>query len=1112
MRTPTLLLGALVASSPLLAQRAPARPATPATGGTPATPAAPTADTSRLARLAGNLKFRSIGPALTSGRIADVAVDPTNPKLWYVATAVGGVWKSVNAGLSFTPVFDGEGAFATGAIAIDAKTPSTIWVGTGENNAQRVAAYGDGIYRSIDGGASWKNMGLRESEHIARIVIDPRDSKVIYVAAQGPLSNKGGDHGVYKTIDGGTTWTRVLASNEWTGANDIQMDPRNPDVLVATLWQRQRRTCCYVAGGPGSGVWRSTDAGKTWTKAQAGLPGEELGRIGLATSAAAPGLLYAMAEAGNAKGGTFRSRDFGASWERMGSYQSGSLYYNEIFADPNVADRLYAVDVMLQVSNDGGKTWGRVGELLKHVDNHSVWIDPKDSDHLIVGNDGGVYESHDRGRSWRFCANLPLAQFYRVSVDESKPFYRVFGGAQDNFSMGGPSRTRSNNGITNADWFITSGGDGFGSVVDPKDPNTVYAQSQFGNLSRFNLATGDVMGIQPEDAADGKGFRWNWDSPLMISPHNNTRVYFAADRVLRSDDRGNSWRTISPDLSRNLDRTQIRVMDRLQGVDALGRNQSTTLYGNATAMTESPVKEGVLAVGTNDGRISVTEDGGATWRTRDSFTGVPDTTLVTKVLLSQHDVNTLYATFNNAQEGDLRPYVLRSTDLGRTWTSIAANLPARGSVWVIAEDHVDRNLLFVGTEFGVFFSNDGGARWAPLKGGMPTIQVRDIAIHKGSSDLVLATFGRGFYILDDYSPLRALKPDVIASPARLFPARTAYQYVESMPLGLPGASFQGAGHYMADNPPFGAVFTYYLKDALKSKKVLRQEADAAAAKAGRDASFPPWDALKAEDREEEPTIVLEVSDAQGQRVRRLTGPTAAGVHRVAWDLRYQPVDAVTGPAYKFDPEFPFSSPPPAPWALPGTYTVRMYARVDGALKSLSEPVTVTVQDADGAGARQSPRTPATLATDLRTADLRRAVLGASALIEETQATLVFLKRAIDDTPTADSSLIRRVRVLETQLRDAQEALRGDATKSRRSEHAPAGLLGRLNEAVGQGWGRTLEAPTPSQLAQVDIVRRAFGTVMAQIRQVVDVDLKALEGEADKAGVPWTRGRRPVVPQ
>lgn len=1115
MRTPSCLAaGALLASMPLVAQSNAAAAAATAARTPTATPTAARApaDTTKLGKLAGSMRFRSIGPALTSGRIADVAVDPRNPKIWYVAAAAGGVWKSVNAGTSFTPVFDGEASYSIGAITLDPKTPSVVWVGTGENNAQRVVAYGDGVYRSIDGGATWKNMGLRESEHIGRIVIDPRDPKVIIVAAQGPLSRKGGERGIYRSSDGGMTWTRVLHVDDWTGGNDVQMDPRNPDVLVATMWQRARRTCCFVAGGPGSGVYRSVDNGRTWTKSQAGFPTEELGRIGLAMSPADPSVVYAIAEAANAKGGTFRSKDGGASWERMGSFQSGSNYYNEIFADPNVVDRVYAVDVLLQVSNDGGRTFSRVGELLKHVDNHSVWIDPRDSDHLIVGNDGGVYESHDRGRSWRFAANLPLAQFYRVSVDDSKPFYRVFGGAQDNFSMGGPSRTRSNNGIRNADWFITSGGDGFGSVVDPTDPNTVYAQSQFGNLSRFNLATGDVMGIQPEDALDGKGFRWNWDSPLLISPHASTRLYFAADRVLRSDDRGNSWRAVSPEVSRNIDRTRLKLMDRVWGADAIARNQSTTLFGNATALDESTLKEGLLIVGTNDGRISITEDGGSTWRSREQFAGVPDTTHVTRVLASRHDANTIYATFNGHQQGDAAPHVLRSADLGRTWTDISANLPPRGSVWTIAEDHVDRNLLFVGTEFGVFASIDGGARWTPLKGGLPTIQVRDIAIHRGMNDLVLGTFGRGFYILDDYSALRSLTPDVIASPARLFPARAAQLYVESSPLGLPGASFQGAGHYMADNPPFGALITYYLRDALRSRRVTRQEADAASAKAGRDAAFPTWDALKAEDREDEPAIVIEISDSTGRRVRRFTGPSATGMHRVAWDLRHQSADVVNGPAYKLDPEFPFSSPPPAPYALPGRYSVQMHSRVDGVLAPLGVPVTLVVQDADAAAARRNPRTAATLAADLRTAELRRAVLGAAALLDETAASLVFLKRAIDETANADSALVRQARQVELRLRDAQEALRGDNTQSRRAEHAPAGLLGRMQEAVNQSWSRTLEAPSAGQQAQIEIVRTQIAAVLQQVRQLVEVDVKALETAADRAGVPWTRGRLPQMPQ
>ncbi len=1093
-----VIVGAVLCATPLAAQA----PKTPA--------AAPASDSNKFGKLASSLKFRAIGPALTSGRVADIAIDPTNKRTWYVATAAGGVWKSTNGGTSFSPVFDGEGSFTTGAITIDPKSPSTVWVGSGENNAQRVVAYGDGVYKSIDGGKSWKNMGLKESEHIGRIVVDPRNSDVVFVAAQGPLSSKGGERGVYKTTDGGKTWTRTLFVDDWTGANDIQIDPRNPDILIATTWQRQRRWCCFVAGGPGSGIYRSTDGGKTWNKSQSGLPSEDLGRVGLAQSPANPSVVYAIVDAANGKGGTFRSRDGGASWEKMSVYQSGGNYYNEIFADPKNVDRVYAVDVNLQVSEDGGKSFHRVGEVLKHVDNHSVWIDEADTDHLVVGCDGGVYESFDRGRSWRFVANLPITQYYRVYVDDTKPFYRVFGGAQDNFSVGGPSRTRTNNGIRNADWFITSGGDGFGSVVDPNDPNIVYAESQFGNLSRFNLATGDVMAIQPEDAEGGPGLRWNWDTPIVASPHAVGRIYFAADRVLRSDDRGNSWRIISPDLSRNIDRTTIKMMDRVQGADAVARNQSTTLFGNITTLAESPIKEGVIVTGTNDGRISVTENGGANWRSIDKFPTVPETTYVSSVKTSQHDVNTIYATFNNYQSGDFKPYVLKSTDLGRTWVSITGNLPVRGSTWTLAEDFVDKNLLFVGTEFGVFASRDGGASWAQMKGGLPTIQVRDIAIQKRTNDLVLATFGRGFYILDDYSALRDLSSTTMAASAKLFPSRTAYLYAESSPLGLPGGSFQGAGQYVAENPPYGALITYYLKESIVSRKAKRREADAAAAKKGADANFPSWEALKAEDREEEPAVVIEVSDANGRRVRRFTGPATAGINRVAWDLRYQSTDPVNGPPYQLDPDYPFSGPPIAPWVLPGNYSVRLYSRVDGVSTPLAEPITVAVVDADAPAARANTRTAATLAADLRNAELSRTIQGAAAVIGETQSRLRFLLRAIDETPTADTALVRQGRVVDQKLRDAQELLGGDPTKARRGEHTPPSLLGRLG-ALGQSWGGTLEPATPAQLAQLEIVRSEFAIAWPKIRQVLEVEVKALEAAAEKAGVPWTSGRMPQVP-
>jgi photosystem II stability/assembly factor-like uncharacterized protein len=1066
------------------------------------------ADSSKLSSsVISGLKLRSIGPALTSGRVADIAIDPGNKKVWYVGAAAGGVWKTTNAGISFSPIFDGQGSFSIGAVTIDPKNPSVVWVGTGENNAQRVVAYGDGIYKSIDGGRSWTNMGLKESEHIARIVVDPRNSDVVYVAAQGPLWRKGGDRGVYKTIDGGKTWMRILAVDDWTGANDIQLDPRNPDILVATTWQRHRRVFAFIAGGPGSGVHRSTDGGKTWTKSQSGFPDEDLGRIGLARSPVNPNVIYAIAEAANGKGGFFRSRDGGASWDKMSGYQSGGNYYNEIIADPVNVDRVYAIDTNLEMTDDGGKTFHRVGEINKHVDNHSVWIDPDDNAHLVIGCDGGVYETNDGGKTYRFMANLPITQYYRVATDESKPFYRVFGGAQDNFSVGGPSRTRTNHGITNADWFITSGGDGFGSVVDPTDPSTVYAESQFGVLSRFDLKTGDVIGIQPSEQPDGPGLRWPWDAPLMISPHAHTRLYFGANRLFRSDDRGDSWRAISPDLSRQIDRNRLRVMDHVAGVDAVAKNVSTTLFGIALTIAESPVKEGVLFAGTDDGRIDISENGGTSWRTIDHFGGVPDTAPVFKILPSQHNVNVVYAAFNNHQAGDFKPYVMKSTDTGRTWTSIMGDLPARGSVYSLAEDHVDGNLLFAGTEFGLYFTSDGGKKWLRLNGGLPTIQVRDIAIQKRENDLVLATFGRGFYILDDYTPLRTMTEETLARDGVVFPVRAAPLYVESYPLGLPGTAFQGASYFAAANPPYGAVFTYYLKDALKSRRAQRQEAETAAAKKGEDVFYPPWDSLKAEDRQEDPAIVVTLSDASGKALRRFTAPGTSGINRVAWDLRLQAPDPVNGPPYQPDPDYPFTSPPIGPFVVPGTYQVSFAKRVDGVFTPLGETQRFEVVGVDGPGAR----TAATLASQQKTAELGRAVLGTSALITETLSRVAMLKRAIDETPTADSSLAHRVRLVQSKLLDAQEALGGDPTRARRNEASPASLLDRLGGAIGSSWSSTLEAPTAAQQADLDLVRAKFDGVLQQVRQIIDVDLKSLELAAESAGVPWTSGRFPKPP-
>lgn len=1082
-----------------------ARPAAPRTGQTGRDSAR--SDSARNPY--GGFRFRSVGPALTSGRISDIAVHPTDHKIWYVAVASGGVWKTTNAGTTWSPVFDNQPSYSIANVVIDPRNPNVVWVGTGENNAQRSVAYGDGVYKSVDAGRTWTNVGLKESEHIGKILIHPENSDIVFVAAQGPLSREGGERGLYKSSDGGRTWKRVLDPGKWAGASDVVMDPRNPNVLLATTWQRYRRTYGYISGGPESALWRSTDGGETWRKSQAGLPAsDDMGRVGIAISPKNPDVAYAIVEAGGSRGGFFRSRDNGVSWQRLSGESAIGLYYQEIFADPHDVDRVYSMDVRLMVTDDGGRTFRQAGERNKHVDNHALWIDPNEPDHLINGNDGGLYESFDRAQTWRYFPNLPVTQFYRIELDNSTPFYRIYGGTQDNFSLGGPSRTRSENGILNADWFVTAGGDGFQTRVDPKDPNIVYSESQHGNLQRFNLRTGESVNIvpQPELAEDPN--RWYWDSPLIISPHSNTRLYFGSQRVYRSDDRGNTWRVVSGDLSRGIDRNRIRLMDRVWSVDAVAKNTSSSFFGAVVALAESPLREGLLWAGTDDGDIHVSENGGQTWRRISGFPGVPDTTQVARVTASSHDPNTVYAAFDNHMSGDYRPYLLRSTDLGRTWRSIAGDLPARGSVYVVIDDPKDPNMLYAGTEFGAFVSRDGGTRWVRLRGGLPTIQVRDMAIHPREDDLVLATFGRGFYVLDDLPALRAMTPQTIASAAALLPVERTPLFIESNPLGGRGASAQGASFFTADNPPVGARFTYYLRDAIRTRRERRQQAERAAARRGEDTFYPPWDSLRAEDREEAPAVVLTVLDADGRVVRRLTGPVTAGVHRVVWDLRHPaatPPAAGGGPGGGGGDDGPPRTPA-GPYVLPGTYTVTMARRVDGVTTPVGEPQRFEVYLLDGDA---SPRTPAIVAFQQETARLQRAVMGTSALITETLTRVQALRRALAETPGADDRLANQARTIETRLREVQMALSGDPTMSRRSEPSPPPLLGRLNGITNSLWSNTLGNPTSTQRRQYDVVAAEFEKVMAQLRPLIETDLRRVEEQAEAAGAPWTPGRIPV---
>ena len=1031
------------------------------------------------------------------------AVDPNDRAKYYVAVASGGVWKTVNAGTTWTPVFDGEGSYSIGAIALDPKNPSVVWVGTGEYNSQRSVGYGDGVYRSEDGGRSWKNMGLKTSEHIGRIVIDPRDSNVVFVAAQGPLWSAGGERGLYKTTDGGKTWKQVIKISENTGVTDVVMDPSNPDTMYAAAWQRRRHFYTLVNGGPESAVYKSVDGGETWTKLRGGLPPGDLGRVGLDVCAANPNIVYATVEASGNLSGIFRSNDRGATWERTSPNIAQAMYYGQVICDPKNVDRIYIPNVVLQVSDDAGRTQRPFVTRGVHVDYHAVWVDPKNTDYILVGNDGGVYESFDRGANWHFKANLPVTQFYDITVDNNVPFYNVYGGTQDNNSLGGPAKTRDTAGIVNADWFVTNGGDGFRSAVDPVDFNIIYAESQNGGLVRFDKRTGERVDIQPIEGRDIESQRYNWDSPFIISPHSNTRLYFAGHKLFKSDNRGDDWRVISGDLTRRLDRNLLPVFGKIQSPDAIAKNQSTALYGNASALSESPKKPGLIYVGTDDGLVQITENDGQTWRKIEKFPGVPDMSYVSRILASQHDQNTVYALFNNHQNGDFKPYILKSADTGKTWTSIASNLPERGSLYAIAEDHVNPNLLFVGTEFGFFFTVDGGAKWVQMKGGLPTIAVRDIAIQRIENDLVLGTFGRGIYVLDNYAPLRQVSKQALDQSSVLFPVKDALMYIRA---NMIFASFQGASFFASPNPAYGATFVYYLKEAPKTLRQQRQEAEREAERKKQPIRYPTMEELRAEQEEEPPALLFTITDGEGKVVRRVTAPASAGMQRVNWDLRHTPPSIPAAP-----PQIPQGVPlpegltpgPQGPLVMPGRYTVSMAMRVNGVVTPMpgTQTFNVTVEGRE----KMTDAERQTLAAFQRqVSDLQRAVNGAVDVATATKTRIGFLRRAASEAPVANQQFINQAKQYDDEINWILNELRGGRENT---DIPPPSIRARVN-TIADTIRLSLTKPTATQIDQYNLSSAEFQPVLARLRKLVETDLPAFEKALEQAGAPLTPGRLP----
>ena len=1055
----------------------------------------------------GGLKLRNIGPAVTSGRVLDIAVNPNNRARWYVAT-VGGVWRTDNNGTTWKPLFDSQGSFSIGTVVIDPKDTNVIWVGSGENNSQRSVDYGDGVYRSDDGGKTWKNMGLKKSEHIGKIVIDPRNSNVVFVAAQGPLWGPGGDRGLYKSTNSGKDWKKVLDIGENTGVTDVVYDFDNPDIMYAASYQRRRHVFTIIDGGPESAIYKSTDGGETWTKLKNGLPNVDMGRIGLAVSPANTDIIYASIEAADGKGGLYRSMDKGASWEKRNSFDQGAQYYAEVFADPKNPDRVYMPNVMIMVSDDGGKTIHPLNTRSKHVDNHVIWIDPNDTNFYVAGCDGGVYWSYDRGENWSFAANLPVTQFYDVTVDNSKPFYYVYGGTQDNYSMGGPSRTRNANGIVNSDWFITQGGDGFRSQVDPEDPNTVYAEAQYGDLVRFDRRTGERVGIQPPEGKDEAPLRWNWDSPILISPHRHTRLYFAANKLFRSDDRGNNWKLISPDLTRQMDRNKLPVMGKIWGPDAVTKNVSTSFYGNIVALAESPKKEDLLYVGTDDGLIQVTDNGGQSWTKYDKFPGVPEYTYVSRLAGSNFDENVVYAAFDNHKSADFKPYLLKSTDKGKTWTSIAGNLPENGMVLGFAEDTVDPNLLFAGTEFGLFFTNDGGKKWIQLKGGMPTVPVRDIVIQKRENDLVLASFGRGFFVLDDVTPLRLVKPELLQRSAYMFPVKDALMYIEATPIGGRGKGFLGEQFYTADNPPYGATFTYFLKDKLLTKKEKRQEAEKEAAKKKEAIKYPTNDELRAETEEEAPSVFVTVVDASGKPIRRIGARNADGIQRITWDFRYpNPALRPEGPpSAEGDEDFPRDRSM-GPLVMPGKYGVILSQSVDGRITELTKPVWFNV-GVEGASEMKPEDRQALLVFQQKVSNLYRAVNGANRTADDLKGRMKQIKRSLNEVPWADHGLSDRADKIDAQLDAILRQLRGDRALQARNENVPTSIMDRVGNIMGES-RMSIQPPTGTNMDSYKVAGEQFAIVLKQLQELYTNEVTPLEKEMEAAGAPWTPGRIPT---
>lgn len=994
------------------------------------------------------LQFRELGPATMGGRITDLAVVESDPRIIYASTATAGVWKTTNHGITWDEVFRDEETSSVGDVTVAPSNPNAVWVGTGEPQNRQSSPWGIGVYRSLDGGANWTHVGLRETAHISRIQIHPLDQNVVYVAAVGNLWAANEERGVFKTTDGGTTWEKVLYIDEDTGVIDLVMDPHDPNTLFAATYQRRRTAGGFNGGGPGSGIHRTFDGGATWERLEEGLPDRHMGRIGLDIYRQNSDMIFASVEARAGGTGFYASRDRGDTWEKLSNTNVRPMYFSHVRVDPNNADRIYMGGVQLMVSDDGGRTFRNDAREV-HSDHHAIWINPEDSNHLVMGSDGGVSASFDGAETWRMYDNLPLAQFYEIGINMEDP-YLVCGGLQDNGTWCSKIDNRNGTGLTNADWFNIHGGDGFYAQPDPVNAHIVYAESQNGNVSRVDISTGERASIRPPEPEDGNGetiedYRWNWNTPLILSIHEQDRVYTAANRVFRSDDRGRSWEVISPDLTRNLDRDEMPIMGEMPSDSTLSRNDGVSYWNTITTLSESPLDPDLIWIGADDGSVQMTRDGGDNWTDlTGTFPGLPEMAYVSRVEPSGGDLGTAYVSFDNHYQGDFAPYIYRTEDFGATWTPITDGLP-EWSVNVVTEHPTNPNLVFAGNEVGVYYSLDRGDLWIELENNFPTVPVDDIAVHERENDLVVGTHGRGVWVLEDIAPLEHMSNAVLTAEATLFPVREAEMYHFWNPQGWPAE-----GAFTRSNSFPGAKIRYYVGD---DGMTTDPDSDDGPADRGDD------------------DVTLTILDSDGNEIRTLEGENEPGMHQVIWNFRMG-IDAEGAPE-----QLRAQLAAAGPEVMPGEYTVRL----DRGDTSVIESFTV-VYDNRVDISRGDLQARHDLAVDLAgllpTATLAgRALADANGQVEDAQDRL-------DDAANPPAELREQVDAVEEALEAVQDRLQNIGN--------PAGLM-RQVEFVS-------DRPTPWQEAEADRMWQALPGVLSALNRILTDDLPALHEAMSVAGL------------